>query len=712
MSDRLNDSRRPVLHLDSPAYGGDWSPEQWDQATWSRDIELMIEAGVTMITLGVFSWARLEPKEGGYELDWLADVIDRLHAAGIAVDLATGTASPPAWMAVDHPETLPVDFHGVRLGFGSRQQYCPSSPVYRERSRALAAQLAERFGRHPGVVMWHINNEYACHTHECFCDVCAGEFSAYLAARYTEVDALNAAWGTDFWAQRYTGFEQIRPPAAAPTLLSPAQVLDWRRFSNRQLLQCMTGEKAQIRERSALPITTNFMGAFPWLDYREWAQHLDVITDDSYPDPADPAAAADVAWAGDLMRGLAAGKPWLLMEQAPGAVQWRERNAAKRPGQLTQWSLARLAHGADGVLQFQWRQSVRGAESFHSGMVPHSEAASRVWQETKALGRELARLGPVIGQPTTADVAIVIDWESEWARGAAIGPVNDAEPFESARQWHRTLWESGVAVDVIGPDDAVETYRAVIVPALAIDRPRLAARLETAVGEGTRVVVAGPTGIVDDQLAAITGGYLGSLRDLLGVRVIDFAPAVGIEPMSARDASASRITRATIAPASHEWIGIEPAGPLALDVASDVRGGRWAEEVVVTAASESVPGAAVVGTFDGRGAGVDLRGMPAITRRRHGEGSAWYVATDLDAASRAVVAHSVMREADVRPVLEALPDGIEAHRRGDFLFLLNHSDEAVSVPGMAGTELLTDAECGQTLPLAPRGSAVVRLATA
>lgn len=400
-------ARRPAPHellgLTSPAYGGDYNPEQWDEATFAEDLELMAEASVNLVSLGIFSWARLEPREGSYELDWLAEIVDRLHDAGIAVDLATATASPPAWMAADHPESLPVNADGVRLGFGSRQQYCPSSTVYRERSAALARALAERLGDHPGVVMWHIGNEYGCHTAECYCPACARAFRAWLADRYGDVERLNTAWGTDFWSQRYTSLEQVAPPAAMPTFHNPAQLLDWRRFSDHQLRSLMEAEAHILREHSRQPVTTNFMGDFPATDYWRWAESLDIISDDSYPDPADPAAAHEVAWAGDLMRGLAGGRPWILMEQAPSAVQWRGRNSPKRPGQFLLWSLARVAHGADGILQFQWRQSRQGAETFHSGMVPHAGRASRTWDEVVSTGRALKRLSPVLGEPVRAE---------------------------------------------------------------------------------------------------------------------------------------------------------------------------------------------------------------------------------------------------------------------------------------------------------------------
>ena len=712
-----------LLGLTSPAYGGDYNPEQWDEATFAEDLELMAEAGVNLVSLGIFSWARLEPREGSYELDWLVEIVGRLHDAGIAVDLATATASPPAWMATDHPESLPMSVDGVRLGLGSRQQYCPSSTVYRERSAALAEVLAERLGDHPGVVMWHIGNEYGCHTAECFCPACARAFRAWLADRYGDVERLNAAWGTDFWSQRYTSLEQVAPPAAMPTFPNPAQMLDWRRFSDHQLRSLMEAEARILRERSTRPVTTNFMGDFPATDYWRWAESLDIISDDSYPDPADAAAAHEVAWAGDLMRGLADGRPWILMEQAPGAVQWRRRNSPKRPGQFLLWSLARVAHGADGVLQFQWRQSRQGAETFHSGMVPHAGRAGRTWDEVVATGRALKRLGSVLGEPVRAEAAVVLDWDSQWALSSTIGPVEPGERFEAARAWHRSLWEAGIATDIVPVRADLAGYRLIVVPEVFIDYPELARNLEGAAAAGAQVIVAGPTGVVDTDAGAVLGGYLGALRPLLGVRVTDHAALSGpVGQDDSRGALVNRVSRAVGTPAAETWTGLEAVGePLRRVLnqmgtpAPDLRAGGWAEEVRIDDAPGGVKAGQgqepveVVAVFDGRGGGADLAGRPAITRRPvRGPGAAWYVAADLDAVGRAALLRLVCAHARIRPVVADLPDGVEAQRRGEILFLLNHGDRAAEVAGIVGTDLISGEVCTGHVVLAPRSALVVR----
>ncbi|HKF16740.1 MAG TPA: beta-galactosidase, partial [Candidatus Dormibacteraeota bacterium] len=388
----------PLGHrLPRLAYGGDYNPDQWPEEVWSEDVRLMREAGVNLVSLGIFSWSRLQPREDSFEFGWLDRLMDLLHESGVAVDLATATASPPPWLSHRHPEMLPVTADGVRLWPGGRQHYCPSSPVYRNAAGRLVSALAERYASHPALAMWHVGNEYGCHVPACWCDESARDFRDWLRQRYHSLEELNRAWGTDFWSQRYSAWEEILPPRRAPTWPNPSQQLDFHRFSSDALLECYELERSVLAEQSpGVPITTNFMGFFKPLDYWKWAEREDVVSNDSYPDPADPDAHVGAAMAGDLMRSLGRGRPWLLMEQTPNRVNWRPVNVAKAPGQMRLWSYQAVARGADGVMFFQWRQSRASAEKFHSAMVPHGPVeSSPTWREVVRLGRELRDLDDV-----------------------------------------------------------------------------------------------------------------------------------------------------------------------------------------------------------------------------------------------------------------------------------------------------------------------------
>ena len=677
-------------------YGGDYNPEQWPEEIWDEDVRLMNRAGVSLATVGVFSWARLEPRPGEYDFDWLDTVLDLLHAGGVRVDLATATASPPPWLAVKHPDTLPVTEDGIRLSFGSRQQYCPSSPIYREKSQELVRRIVERYADHPALELWHVNNEYGCHVSRCYCDVSAEAFRRWLRARYETVDELNRVWGTAFWSQRYNSFDEVMPPRAAPTFRNPTQLLDFDRFSSDELLECYRGELRIIRERSAVPVTTNFMGFFKPVDYWKWAAEVDIVSDDTYPDPADPNSPAYAAMVRDLMRSLGGGAPWILMEQSPSAVNWRRQNAAKAPGQMRAWSYQAVARGADGVLFFQWRQSAAGSEKFHSGLVPHAGTDTRVWREVEQLGTELAALSlgtgseAIAGSRVPADIAITLDWDSWWALEQPASPT-DVSYLQTLFAWHRAITSLGLTVDFVRSDDDLSAYRVVVAPAHFAASDAQVENLASFAQTGSLVVGFG-TAITDENLHVRLGGYLGEpLRRALGVWIEEFAPpaAPDLTAQGVRDAPPIRLLG--------EILGDDPLG------------GIWSEYVRVTDAE-------TVATFaDG-----PLSGWPAVTRRARegdagsgsgsgsgaGSGSGWYIATLLDPSSLRSLVERIVADAGIDvPTPVATGTQVEIVRRGSVVFVINHGADDAEVV-IDGTDVLTGANA-MGLRLSSQGVAII-----
>ncbi|MEV4092194.1 beta-galactosidase [Streptosporangium saharense] len=643
-------------------FGGDYNPEQWPEHVWDEDVRLMAEAGVNMATVAVFSWSRLEPRPGEYDFGWLDRVMDLLHANGVAADLATATATPPPWLVREHPEVLPVDAAGTRLDFGSRQGYCPSSPVFHAATVRLARAMAERYRDHPALAMWHIGNEYADHTLECFCEESAKHFRRWLRGRHGSIDGLNAAWGTSCWGQHYTAFEQVNPPRKAPGPVNPAQLLDWRRFCSDALLECFELERAVLREVTPdVPVTTNFMSILHGLDYWKWAAAEDVVSDDAYPDPADPASHVAVALSYDLMRSLRR-QPWILLEQASSAVSWREVNVPKPPGMMRLHSLQAIAHGADGAMFFQWRQAKYGPEKFHSALLPHGGTASRGWRDTLALGADLRRLAEVAGAPTEAHVALVLDWDGWWGLEAPESmPSNRLRLKELMQAWYGPLHASGVAVDLVPPLGDLSGYRVVIAPNLYMCTAEQAAWLEAFPGH----LVVGPfSGVVDPDDQVHEGGAPGPLRGLLGVAVDEFWPLPDgtVQPLRLDG-------RAVPARTWAEWLRVEDAEVLA------------------------------------RYEGGELDGQAAITRR----GRATYLGCLPEDVTP--VLREVLRAAGVEPVA-TVPEGVEATRRGDHLFLLNHTTDPVEVdlPGL-GTDLLTGRDLNGLTEIPGRDALVLRLAS-
>ncbi|HET8614460.1 MAG TPA: beta-galactosidase [Actinomycetales bacterium] len=657
------------------ALGGDYNPEQWPRDVWREDVDLMREAGVTFATVGVFAWSLLEPEPGRFELDWLDEVLGLLDEGGIAVDLATATASPPPWLPHLHPETLPVTRDGLTMWPGGRQAWCPSSPVFREHAVRLTEELATRYHDHPALAMWHVSNEYGCHNAPCYCDVSAAAFRDWLRDRYGDVEALNEAWGTAFWSQRYATFDHVLPPRLAPTTSNPTQELDYRRFTSDALLDQYAAEREVLHRLSpGVPVTTNFMtlNHFRHLDYHRWAPLLDVVSTDHYLVATEPDAEAELAFSGDLTRGLAGGRPWLLMEHSSSAVNWQPVNVAKAPGQMLRNSVAHVAHGADGLGFFQWRQSVVGAEKFHSALVPHAGTGTDLWRDVVGLGDVCDRLGEVVGSRVEASVALLWDYEAGWACDLPSHPSSLLRYGDDAHAVHAALLHRGIACDVVHPESDLSGYRVVVVPTLYLMRRESAAAVAAASSAGAQVLVTFFSGIVDEDDHVRLGGYPGALRELLGIRVDELRP-------------------------------LQPGEVVELD--DGTRGSLWSERVTLPAAGDGKP-ADVLVRYDG---GV-LDGLPALTRRQVGDGAAWYVSTRLDPAGLDRLLEQVLDAAGVAAPVEA-PRGVEQVRRrgddGSYLFLISHRDDQVQL-AVRGHDLVADLPVDGRLTLAPGAVAVVR----
>ena len=451
---------------------------------------------------------------------------------------------------------------------------------------------------------------------------------------------LNEAWGTSFWSQTYYAWDEVSPPAAAPTFLNPAQQLDWKRFSSDALLSLYLMERDILRVVTPdVPITTNFMGTFKPVDYWRWAPEVDVVANDSYPDPGDGEAGIHAALQSDLMRSLGDGKPWLLMEQAPSQVQWRARNSLKAPGVMRLWSLQAVARGARGVMFFQWRQSQAGAEKFHSGMVPHAGTDHRVWHEVKDLGAELKELGDVSASRVEADVAIVFDWETWWALELDARPSADVRYLEQVYSYYAPLWRQNITVDFVQPDADLSRYKLVLVPNLYLVGDEAAANLERYTEAGGTLAMSFFSGIVDPNDRIRLGGYPAPFRKLLGLTVEEF------------DALP---------------IGVSNTVQGEQDFSCDL----WADVI-------TVEGAQSLATFT-RGF---YAGRPAVTQYDFGAGRSFYLGTRPDEVGMAWFLDEVCSHAGVQAA--GFPEGIEAVRRVadgySYLALLNHTDRSVEV---------------------------------
>ncbi|WP_091240263.1 beta-galactosidase [Micromonospora matsumotoense] len=667
-------------------HGGDYNPEQWPAATWREDVALMRRARVNLVTVGVFAWSRLEPAPGRYDFGWLDEVLDLLHDGGIRVALATPTASPPPWFSLAHPDALPVTADGVRLHHGSRDTYCAAAPSYRAAARGIAATLAARYAHHPALAMWHVHNEYGT---TCHCPHTEAAFRHWLIDRHGDLDTLNAAWATSFWSQHYTDWAYVSTPRATQYLGNPGHLLDFRRFWSDTLLAAYVEQRDLLKAANpALPVTTNYvLGDWVPVDHARWAREVDLVAIDHYPSVVDGGAEEQTALAADLARGWArhgrtrAGTPrgpagptradppatWLLMESAASQIHTTGRAHTKEPGRMARHSLSHVARGSRGAMFFQWRAPAGGAERFHSALVPHTGADSRVFRESVRLGETLDRLAEITDGETTASVALAWDAASGWALRQPGMPSALLDGHAELAAAHRALWRAGYGCDVVVPGDPLDRYRLLVLPALYLADDATAGWVHDHVEAGGHLLVSYLSGVADQHARVHLGGYPGAYRDLLGLRVEEFHPLAADEQVLLSGGGTGRI---------------------------------WSETV-------HLRGAEPVGTYVG---GV-LDGRPAVTRHRVGTGTTWYLSTRPDDGTYRRLVTEAARTAGADPVCPAAPPGVEAVRRAapgtSWLFLLNHTDRPQRVPA-DGLDLLTGVPADREVTLPAGGAAVLR----
>jgi beta-galactosidase len=667
-------------------YGGDYNPDQWPEEVWDDDVRLMKKAGVNLVSVGIFSWAKIETSEGVYDFDWLDRIIDKLGEAGVAVDLASATASPPMWLTQAHPEVLWKDYRGDVCQPGARQHWRPTSPVFREYALKLCRAMAEHYKGNPYVVAWHVSNEYACHNRFDYSEDAEHAFQQWCEERYGTIDAVNDAWGTAFWAQRMNDFSEIVPPRfiGDGNFMNPGKLLDFKRFSSDALKAFYIAERDALAEITPdLPLTTNFMvsASGSVLDYDDWGDEVDFVSNDHYFIPGE-AHLDELAFSASLVDGIARKDPWFLMEHSTSAVNWREINYRKEPGQLVRDSLAHVAMGADAVCYFQWRQSKAGAEKFHSAMVPHAGEDSAVFRDVCELGADLNKLsdeGILGSRLAKSRVAVVFDYESEWATEHTATPTQHVHHVDEPLAWFRALADQGVTADVVPVRGAWDGYEMVVLPSVYLLSEETTRRVRDYVVGGGRLVVTYYTGISDEKDHVWLGGYPGSIRDVVGVRVEEFMPM------------------------GNDFTGV----PDHLDLSN----GAVAHDIadVIGSVDES---ATVLATFkDNPWTGMD--GVPAIVANTFGEGRSVYVGARLGREGLALSLPEILESLGMAEaggndgrVLHVEREGADGSR---FVFSFNRTHETVRVPveGEVVVSSFADVD-GETASIKPNGVIVTK----
>ncbi|MCR5716801.1 MAG: beta-galactosidase [Lachnospiraceae bacterium] len=658
--------------VDGFVHGGDYNPEQWlDRPDiLEEDVRMMKKAGVNCVTLGVFSWAVYEPEEGQFTFDWLEEIVDRLYENGIYFILATPSGARPAWLDEKYPEAMRVSDRGVRNHHGVRHNHCMTSPIYREKVAILDRKLSEKFGHHPGFLMFHISNEFGG---ECYCDACAEKFRGFVKEMFHgDVRALNHAWWTTFWSHCYQSFDQVEPPYANGERSVMGLNLAWRRFTSANTIDFMKAEINAVREATPeAMVTTNFMWLFGGLDYHEMAKELDVISWDSYPRFGNDSESfaetmGDTAFEHSLMRSMKKDRPFMLMESTPSLVNWHDYNKLKRPGMHRISCLQAVACGSDTVQYFQWRKGRGAFEQYHGAVIDHlGTDDTRVFREVREVSDDLEKIKGALGSLPKNRVAILFDWDNRWAINDMMGLSKHTKNYETTCvNLYKDLLSLGVDADVIPVTEDLGVYDLVFAPMLYLLKPGMADRLKAYVSQGGRLVATYLTGYVDEQTLCYLGGFPGDgLSELFGVISEE------IDTLYPKDRNGMRFADGSV------WEVQDYAEILRLQDAKVL--------------------ASYTGDF--------YKDQPALTVKDYGKGKAYYVAARGSRAQQTIYLKKLLAACQIP--MQELPDGVEYHERylGDtcYAFYLNVSDQEVFIPHIEGENLINGSSIYGTMRLAP-----------
>lgn len=669
-------------------HGGDYNPDQWRHVpgTVDADFRLFKLAGINSVSVGIFSWAALEPREGEYNFAWLDDIMDRCADAGMAVVLATPSGAKPNWMAQKYPEIRRQTPYGwcveptqdLQAG---RHNHCLTSPVYREKVAEIDRKLAERYGHHPALALWHISNEFGG---ECHCRHCMQAFREWLKEKYGTLEKMNHAWWTGFWSHEFSDWNQI---VTIDTTID-GLVLDWRRFVSDTTASFLKNEADALKSVAPdVPVTTNFMGFYEPLDYNRLAKFIDVASWDNYPPYHDrPGMAESTAAMRALMHDLCRSfkkQPFLMMESSPGPVNWMTTNRLLRPGVHRLKSLQAIAHGSDSVQYFQIRKGRGGCEKFHGAVIDHvGDESPRMFREVAGVGADLKAIGQIVGASTPARVAFVHDWENRWALNNAQGPSVVAKNIVDTglRSNYLPYWKRGVPVDVVSPADDISMYDIVVAPLNFLVQDGFADKVEKFVSNGGTFVTTFLSGVVDSNVLVYGSGFPGPFRKLCGIWTEETDYLYPDE-------------RNSVSFSNGNSLGIKGTFEL-----KDIC------EVVHLEGAESL------GTFSRD----FYAGSPVVTVNKFGKGMAVYIAAHGNDDFYAAIHGALIRKLNIpRAISSDLPEGVTATVREkdghQYVFIQNYSNESrsVSLDGKSGVDLLSGRECSGSVQLPPYGVIVL-----
>ena len=642
------------LHTERITLGTCYYPEHWSKDLWEDDLRRMLENGIETIRIAEFAWSKFEPYEGVFVYDFFDEYLDLAQRMGMKVIFCTPTATPPAWLTTKYPEVLNANIDGVLYRHGARRHYNYNSPVYRALTARIVEKMAAHYAGHPAIVGWQIDNEMNCEVAEFYSESDTLAFRVFLQKKYKSLDALNEAWGTVFWNQTYTAWEEVFVPR--PVLsngLNPHQMLDYYRFISESLCSYAKLQSDILRKyvKKGDFVTTN--GIFANVDsHRMTQESLDFITFDSYPnfaymlEPFDNNSEIlmDRKWGQSLSEMRSISPNFGIMEQQSGANGWATRMAAPtpKPGQMTLWTMQSIAHGADFVSYFRWRTCTVGTEIYWHGILDYSNRDNRRIRELASVNERVKKLAGVAGSRYEAKVAVLKDYDNSWDAQVdevhrGVDKVSQMGIYEAAQFTH-TPFDYVYLRDGEASEE-LDKYEVIFWPHAVIVKEWQAELLQAYVEAGGTLVLGCRTGYKDETGRCVMAKLPGLLQEISGTDVVEYS---------------------------------------LVSLADDTVFVSWGEDKMEAAfyndVLESLGGASVLGSYLGN----DYEGKAALIENRAGKGRVLYFGAAFSAETAKVFLRKLGVANPYGKWIDA-PEDIEiaVRAKGDkkYLFVMNYKRE-------------------------------------